>query len=352
MKSAVKNIEWLDTLRALATVGVIIIHNSTPVVNMTYGRDMNFWWIGNSVDSAVRFAVPLFLMLSGATLLSKEYKLGEFYKKRVVRVLVPLLFWMLCYWVFRWAMLESWQQPKEFSAVMHWARDLFLSEGISKHFWYVYMILFIYLFVPFLGKAVRALSNSWLLTLLVAWVVLFIALRPIPINFYRWSDFFGYKLLGYFLYTGYLVLGYYLMRIRLTWSKTRMVAAAIFILSIASSAIYTYFASKNAHRLDLSIYSYLTVNTAIQSIALFIWAKDLHIGNRFLSGLQKTISNYSYGIYLVHIIVIGIFFRNNIFWTMAHPLISLPIIVLATLVCSFAIIFVLRKIPFGKYISG
>ncbi len=352
MKSAVKNIEWLDTLRALATVGVIIIHNSTPVVNMTYARDMDFWWIGNIVDSAVRFAVPLFLMLSGATLLSKEYQLAEFYKKRVARVLVPLLFWMLCYWIFRWAMLKPSQQPKDLSTIILWAKDLFLSEGISKHFWYVYMILFIYLFVPFLGKAVRKLSNSWLLAMLVAWVVLFIALRPIPINFYRWSDFFGYKLLGYFLYTGYLVLGYYLMRIRLTWNKTRFFAAVIFILSIACSAIYTYFASKNAHRLDLSIYSYLTVNTAIQSIALFIGAKDLHIGNRFILWMMQTISNYSYGIYLVHIIVIGIFFRNNIFWTMAHPLISLPIIVLATLVCSFTIIFALRKIPGGRYIAG
>ncbi len=319
---------------------------------MAYGWNMDFWWIGNIVDSAVRFAVPLFLMLSGATLLSKDYQLGEFYKKRFMRVLVPLLFWMLCYWIFRWAMLKPWQRPVELSTVLPWARDLFLSEGISKHFWYVYMILFIYLFVPFLGRAVRKLSNSWLVVLLLAWVVLFIALRPIPINFYRWSDGFEYKMLGYFLYTGYLVLGCFLYQIRIPWNNARKLAVAIFILSIASSAIYTYLASKNAHRLDLSIYSYLTLNTVIQSIAVFVWAKDFHVENKIISWLQQTISNYSYGIYLVHIIVIGIFFRSNIFWTMAHPLISLPVIVLATLICSFTIIFVLRKIPGGRYVAG
>ena len=63
-------------------------------------------------------------------------------------------------------------------------------------------------------------------------------------------------------------------------------------------------------------------------------------------------SNYSYGIYLVHIMVIDTFFRNGIFWTMAYPLISLPVVVMLTLITSLGIIFLLRKIPFGKYISG
>lgn len=80
--------------------------------------------------------------------------------------------------------------------------------------------------------------------------------------------------------------------------------------------------------------------------------KDLNINNKFISWAQQTISNYSYGIYLVHILVLGIFFRNGIFWTMTHPLISLPVLVVLTLITSFGIIFVLRKIPFGKYVAG
>ena len=68
--------------------------------------------------------------------------------------------------------------------------------------------------------------------------------------------------------------------------------------------------------------------------------------------MQKTVSDYSFGIYLVHILVIGIFFQNGIFWTMANPLISLPALVVLTLLTSMTVIFILRKIPFGKYISG
>src|ERR1035437_9251813 len=169
MDSKTTNIQYLDTLRALAILGVIIIHISSPLVNMTYGKNMPFWWIGNVVDSAVRFAVPLFLMLSGATLLGKEYKLSEFYKKRFLRVLVPFLFWIMVYWVYRWIILSSKTQPHDFNSILKWATGLFLKEGVSKHFWYIYMIVFIYLFVPFMGKGLRKLDLNVISNLLLLW---------------------------------------------------------------------------------------------------------------------------------------------------------------------------------------
>ena len=100
------------------------------------------------------------------------------------------------------------------------------------------------------------------------------------------------------------------------------------------------------------MYGYLSVNTMIQSIALFLWIKDSIIKNRFISLINSQISNYSYGIYLVHILVISLLFDRGIYWKFTNPLLSLPLLTLAVLIISFGIIFVLRKIPFGKYISG
>jgi len=346
------NIQWLDTLRALATLGVIIIHVSSPLVNMAYGKNMPYWWVGNVVDSAVRFAVPVFLMLSGATLLVKEYKLGEFYKRRFARVLIPFLFWMVVYWVYRWAMLKAWQQPHEPLAILTWAVKLFLKEGISKHFWYVYMIVFIYLFVPFLGKGLRKLNLSALSNILLLWVVLTFAFKSVPLNMYGWSEGFGSKLLGYFLYIGYLVLGYYLAQIPVSSQKIRFPVVVIYLLTVIVSAVTTYFFSQEARKIDLSMYSYLSINTIIQSIAFFMSIKGITVKNRYLSFVQSTISSYSYGIYLVHIMIIGILFQNGIYWNLTNPLFSLPLLAIGVLVCSFMIIFVLRKIPGGKYISG
>jgi len=346
------NIQYLDTLRALAMLGVIIIHLSSPLVKMTYGRNMPYWWIGNVADSALRFAVPLFLMLSGATMLGKEYKLGEFYKKRVLRVLVPFLFWIVVYWVYRWVNLSPKIQPHDFQGTLQWGINLFLKEGVSKHFWYIYMILFIYLFVPFIGKGLRKLNLSAISNILLLWAVLAYVLKSVPMNMYSWSSDYGSKFLGYFLNSGYLVLGYYISKLPVFSSKIRISAAGIFALTVVISSVATYFFSQKAHSLDLSMYGYLSVNTMIQSIAIFVWTKDLWIKNTFISTIYSNISNYSYGIYLVHILIINILFDHGIYWNITHPLISLPLLTLVVLTCSFVIIFVLRKIPGGKYISG
>ncbi|MEI8084626.1 MAG: acyltransferase [Paludibacter sp.] len=346
------NIQWLDSLRSFATIGVIIIHVSSPLVNMSYGKNMDFWWIGNVVDSITRYSVPLFLMLSGATLLNKEYGIIEFYRKRVSRVLVPFLFWMLAYWVFRWAMLSFKQQPRSFEAILQWGIELFLKEGISKHLWYIYMILFIYLYVPFLGKILRKLSNSHILLMLLGWVIFSFICKSMSINQYGWSNGFGDKLLGYFLHTGYLVFGFYLSNLNFKPNNVKVYSVITFFLCAITTAILTYISSQNAHKLDLSYYGYFTPIAILQCSAIFLCVKDITVRNKFVLWLQNTISNYSYGIYLVHIMVIGIFFRYGIFWTMTHPLISLPLVSILTLITSCGIIFVLRKIPFGKYVAG
>ncbi|MDP4237919.1 MAG: acyltransferase family protein, partial [Bacteroidota bacterium] len=312
MDSTNKSIQWLDSLRALAMLGVIMIHVSTPTVKMIYGKNMEYWWIGNILNSAVRFAVPLFLMISGATLLGKEYRLGEFYRKRISRVLVPFLFWAVVYWVYRWIVLIPEIQPHGVSAILHWGINLFFAEGISKHFWYIYMILFIYLFVPFLGKGVRRLNKTAIACILLGWVILAFICRSVPLNLYNWSGEYGSKFLGYFLYSGYLLLGYYLGKFTVASIKIRFLASAVFFLSMITSAILTYVFSRNAHSLDLSMYGYLTINAIVQAVAIFLWIKDSGVKNKYLLLLQRTISNYSYGIYLVHILVIGIFFSNGI----------------------------------------
>jgi len=353
MSSKTNSTQYLDTLRALATFGVIIIHVSTPTLKMNFGKNLFYWMSGNLFDSSVRFAVPIFLMLTGATMLGREYNTREFYKKRFIRVFIPFLFWMVVYWVFRWSVLRSWQQPKEFMAIIRWAFDLFVAEGISKHFWYFYMILVVYLFVPFVGKELRKIKKSTILQLIIVWVILNFFLRGVPMNLYGWSvDSVASKFLGWFLHAGYLVVGYYLVNMPIMTSKFRIMAMITFVLSIISSTLLTYIFSENAHKLDLSMYGYLTINTFIQSVAVFLMVKDYNIKNRVALQIQHAICNYSYGIYLAHVMVLGIFFNCGFYWKIAHPLISIPVVSVVTLITCYLIIFVLRKIPAGKYVAG
>lgn len=345
-------IQYLDILRTLATIGVIIIHTSSPVLNMAYGHSMSEWWVGNIFDSASRFAVPLFLMLSGATLLGKEYPLAVFFKKRMMRVLVPFLFWMFVYWVYRWLMLLPQQQPQKLDEIIQWAVKLFLDEGISKHFWYIYMIIFIYLFIPFIGKVVRQASEKQLFFALLAWMLLCFTTSSMNLSFYKWTGDYEYKLLGYLQYSGFVVLGYFLNKVEIKFSKRRLVAGVTYVLSVVFCALAAYYMSKSDGRLNLKVYSYFSINTIIQAVAIFVLIKGIVTENNFLSKICSIISDYSYGIYLVHIIIIGALFRNGIYWSFAHPIVSLPLLLLMVLLSSMIVIFFIRKIPGGKYISG
>lgn len=346
-----RTIGWIDSLRALSVIAVILVHVSTPVVKMIYGVNMSYWWIGNIIDSSIRFCVPVFLMISGALLLGKDYSLSEFYKKRFLRVLLPFVFWFVIYLFYSWLIEKPINRPHGVENVQIWAINLFFEKGISKHFWYIYMIIVLYIFMPFIGFGIKKLKEKSIIYLLIGWVLLnllhtseMIKTSNLPVIIDK-----GYL---YFRYIGYLILGFYLSKKDFSSQNSKITCAILFLLSILITALATYYASNHTKSLDLRFYNYLAINSTLQSIALFIWVMQSHITNKLLARIRTIISEYSYGIYLVHIIVIGVFFLNGIFWTMAHPLISVPLITFACLFVSTIIIYLLRKIPFGSYISG
>ena len=346
------NIQWLDTLRALATLGVILVHVSSPLVNMTFGKQMDYWWIGNILNSLVRFSVPAFLMLSGFTLMGKDYQLGEFYKRRMMRVFLPFIFWLVVYAVFRWSLLSDALQPRTGTTILNWVISLFLKIGISKHLWYVYMIIFLYLIIPFISNWIRKLSNIQILLILLFWAVVCYLLMSVPANPYNWSGNYGNKFLWYTLHFGYIILGYFLGRF--TFHNNWIVPSSLILFLACSTiaAVFTYYLSVNSHRLNLSYYGYFTANAFIQNTALFVLVKHITIKNSIFTKTQSILSNYSFGIYLVHVMVIDILFSYGIFWNMAHPLISVPVLAVLILFLSFIIIFLLRKVPLGKYVAG
>lgn len=350
-ESITKNIQYFDTLRALATLAVIVIHVDTPVLNMNYGRNMEFWWIGLVIDNLVRFAVPLFLVLSGATLLTKQYRLVDFYKKRMSRVLIPFAFWLPAYWVFRWFMLRPFERPLDFDSILDWGVNLFITEGVSIHLWFVYMILFLYLFIPIIAKILRKVSRRVVALFLILWLVL----NGLQISGVFSIDSFSLlfkKLYGYSLYSGYLVLGYFLHTSTQKFNNQRMYAAIAYVITVLIASISTFYLSEAHGRQTLTVMNSFTLNSFVQTVAIYYLFKNFEIKNQIVNFIVQTISNYSFGIYLVHIMVISLFFRIGIFWTIAHPLISVPLVVSLTLITSFIVIFLLRKIPFAAKFAG
>ena len=83
-----ERIAWLDTVRLIAMLTVIMCHCADPF-NFYPGPTPpdieNIKWWGAAYGSALRPCVPLFAMLTGALLLPVRQETGPFYKKRISR---------------------------------------------------------------------------------------------------------------------------------------------------------------------------------------------------------------------------------------------------------------------------
>lgn len=58
--------------------------------------------MGSIYGSFLRPCVPLFVMLTGMLLLPVKQEIGEFYHKRMLRVIIPFVIWSLLYNLFPW----------------------------------------------------------------------------------------------------------------------------------------------------------------------------------------------------------------------------------------------------------
>ncbi len=91
-----KRIYFLDVLRVISCLAVIMIHASAEYVVRDIGT-INFW-IGNIFDGISAIAVPIFIMISGTLLLDEKYL---YTKKKLIKhiskMILFFVFWSLVY---------------------------------------------------------------------------------------------------------------------------------------------------------------------------------------------------------------------------------------------------------------
>lgn len=94
---------WMNPARVIAIVAVVAIHSLGTVVEENYANMGPDWWVANGFDSAARWSVPVFIMISGALALDPERgsQPRKFLSKRVWRIGIPLVFWTAVYIIFR-----------------------------------------------------------------------------------------------------------------------------------------------------------------------------------------------------------------------------------------------------------
>lgn len=336
---------WADNLRAIATISVILLHVSSPVLYLYNSIPLTDWWLGNLLNSISRFCVPIFFMLTGALLLPIKHELGNFFKKRITRILYPFIFWSIIYVVYN--ITNEWNLENKMSSIdiIRYAYGQ-LKNGASIHLWYVYTIIGIYMIFPIISKWIANSTQKEILYYLVVWF----AITLVNLSFFK-----IYKPnidLRYFSgCLGYPILGYYLVREN-EYYRNKLWSSLMFILGTLATMVGTFLLTWRKGQFEDEFYSFLSPNVIVLSTGVFLLILNMNCRIGFIKRVINLISKYSYGIYLSHILVIYLLQTAGISWSFLTPIIGIPLTTIACLAISLSITYMLNKIPFGKYISG
>jgi len=319
---------------------VVLLHVAAPGLYKFGEIPNSWWWICNITDSLVRSCVPLFVMLSGALILNKDYELKEFLQKRFTRVLIPFVAWTFIYLLFNHYYLGR-------TYTLSHVIGYFLFKPVSYHLWFVFMIISLYLATPVLRRWLKSAPDKEIIFFLL---ICFIGALLNPF-FKKWAgNSLGFHLQFFMGYTGYYVLGYYMAN--RDFNLNALPATLMFITGFLGTALGTYWLTAKSGKFDAFFFEYLTPNVLLMSVGLFQLFK-LQLNTKiFPSAFSSIINETSLGIYFIHVMFLVILNRKGINYSYYHPLVSIPFITISVALLSAGVIFLLQKLPKGKFITG
>jgi surface polysaccharide O-acyltransferase-like enzyme len=318
-----RRIPYLDFLRSIAIVSITFNHavNRSFAVNSGQFAEFQSIPFGLSVIKAVlcafsRIGVPLFVMITGALLLPREYTGGiregsvsRFLKHNWLRLFITTEIWLA---IMFWYMQLSPDSALFSRGVLYtFARFvltlLFLNPITMASMWYMEMILCVYLVIPIIAIAVKHLDSKYFL--IPAAIVVFCSYILRDVNGvvkalgYRFA--FSTKLDSaniFSMYVVYLLLGYYVSRGALQKLRTRVLWLVMTGAFVCFCIFQTWFFSVEYDFVVAK--GYRSIFPMLVALPLFELMRRYKSGSRKqLEKLAEKLSLMSFGIYFVHICI-------------------------------------------------
>ncbi len=292
----------IDRLRVAACVAVVLIHVTLGSLE-TVTPFSPVWWIGHWICLVNQWAVPVFVMISGALLLNPDHAAADspsvFFRKRLRRMGWPLLVWTAFYFVIRKTLDHE-------PVTARYILNHLLQADPPYHTYFLFVIAGLYLVTPMLRVLVQTMSSSQRQGLIG--VIFGLASGYALANAWFWGN--ERFLFSFFVpYLGYYLCGYELTQLpenaltRRHW--TWAVALSIIYLVMTAPAYADALGRQNGR----FVLGYFSVPIIVMSVAIFRAAWQTNGVTVRQSGsmtvtLSRRIAPATFGIYLIHVAVL------------------------------------------------
>lgn len=310
-----------DRMRVLAIVGIVIgsISDIWVSAGAAGGQPLGFaWHVANLMSSFVKPAVPLLLMAEGALLLEKpeSASLKDVLRHRVLPMLSTLALWSVLFLVVRFL----WQGLVGDNVVPFTALLSVVSTPLSPHLWLLYLLLAIYLLLPFLRLLVEHAPRPLLWFAVGLWLLYSVispaVSAPGVLPGLAIAPYASANVLGGYL--GYVLLGWMLAT---TERRTKALYMLILygvlgLLTLVGTALLT----KGAGSANVVLYQGFMPNIVLMAAAAFMACREFNRETVFTPWIGP-MAQFSFGMYILH----------GLFALLLQPLVTMVPIVLLIL---------------------
>lgn len=337
----------LDALRTIAIIGVVSIHTFGVLRTSPQLQESASRWVAVALNAGFIWAVPVFVMISGALLLDERVHrdgTAGFYRRRLARLAPAFIFWQIFYLI----VVRQWisgldEGPGTIAALL-------LRGEPYTHLYFLWLIAGLYAISPLLRVILR--EGGQRRALIVAGCALFVAVatyssaamltwagHPVRITLLALTQWVPY--------IGYFIAGYALRDVRVRGAALTM-TLGLAVVALCWTVFQAGAVPPGSVISAVLPQSYLGPVTVLIALALFVVANSVfsrELGPRSARALT-VLSDASFGVYLIHFVVLILVRAIPGLEGATTTSVTVGALVWGiVVVLSFAVVILLRRVP-------
>lgn len=357
----------VEYMRGIAALAVIAVH-----VSMNYTRipDVNLLALTNVfIYIAAHFAVPVFVFISGWVLAARytgDFSIREFYRRRAKTILLPYLVFSALY------LLVAVEGTIGLAGVPSPERvaEALLLGTAAYNLWFFALIIQLYLLFPLIARGYDRFDRggaAFFLLLALLFVQVLWNVGAHLAGAFAGTEWYTVLIRVFPSHLFYFVLGIYVARhtdrfrsqLR-SLSPAGVLAAAgagaLLLGGMWAVAVHHYGSLSGATLSVFCIYRILEPFYYVPVIAVLVlaaWRLEEAGGGR-TAGASRSFGEHSYGIYLIHPLVIAAgaaawFSLTGLSWADWE---TYPVIFLGAAAASYGAVRAVSRVPYAGYLVG